>query len=481
MGHPNTTTDQRLERLREMLERVGQQHLLAFVAELSAERRNALCDRIEALHLREIPSLVERYVSGHGHADLPETIEPAPYFPIDGSNWDRVAAAAAGETLLRDGKIACFTVAGGQGSRLGFDGPKGCFPAGAVTGKPLFQIFAEQLVATGRRYGRTPRWSIMTSPLNHDRTVDFFREHEFFGLEPDAVSFFQQGVMPAFDDRTGAILMADRDAPATSPDGHGGAVRALHESGELDRLRELGVEHLSYTQVDNPHAKMADPLFLGVHAAAPGSSGEMSSKMLPKAAPAEKVGVFCHAGGKTRVIEYSDLPDDLARQTDEHGTLRFIAGSIAIHAIGVRFLARVATEPGLELPFHRAHKKVPHIDTRTGERVEPQEPNAIKLERFIFDAIPLAEASPVLETDRVEEFAPVKNKEGVDSIETCHRLQTERAARWLEHAGVAVPRRADGSPDCTLEISPLTALDADQLRDRGDLPTAIEPGSSLAL
>mgnify|MGYP006423715457 FL=1 len=478
---PTGDAAQRATRLREKLESIGQEHLLAFADDLPPERLAALCDRIESLRLDELPSLVERYVQHAAHAQIPGDLEPASYYPADASTWDRDRVAASGEALLRAGKVACFTVAGGQGTRLGFDGPKGCLPTGAVTGKPLFQIFAEQVLATGRRYGVTPRWSIMTSPLNHDATVAFFRDNDHFGLDPDGVSFFQQGVMPAFDERTGRVLLAEKDQPATSPDGHGGAVRALHESGELARLAELGVEHLSYTQVDNPHAKMADPVFIGLHATAPDSSAEMSSKMLPKADPDEKVGVFCRAGGKARVIEYSDLPAELAQQKGDNGELRFIAGSIAIHMIGVNFLRRVATEPELELPFHRAHKKVPHIDTESGARTDPDTPNAIKLERFVFDAIPLAESSIVVETDRVEEFAPVKNKTGVDSIDTSRALQTERAARWLERAGVAVPRRDDGTPDCALEISPLTALDAGQLREHPDLPASIEPGASLAI
>jgi UDP-N-acetylglucosamine/UDP-N-acetylgalactosamine diphosphorylase len=190
--------------------------------------------------------------------------------------------------------------------------------------------------------------------------------------------------------------------------------------------------------------------------------------------------VFCRVGGKTRVIEYSDLPAELARKRDGGGDLVFNAGSIAIHLLSVAFVESVAGDRAFALPLHRALKKVPHVDPATGERVEPGEPNAVKLERFIFDAIGLARSSIVVETDRVEEFAPVKNAVGVDSIVSSRKLQTAKAARWLESAGVVVPRDAAGEPDCVLEISGLTAVAADRL-DRADLPAAIAPGAEIAL
>ncbi|MEN1704636.1 MAG: UDPGP type 1 family protein [Planctomycetota bacterium] len=468
-----------LAELRSRLQGVGQEHLLTFADDLQPERLDHLVSQIESIALDQLPKLIEQYVKQGGAVEVPTDVDPAPYFPKDGTGWDPVGARAKGEELLKAGKVACFTVAGGQGTRLGYDGPKGCYPTGCVTDKSLFQIFAEQVLATGKRYGSTPVWSIMTSPLNHDATVAFFKENRYFGLEADGVRFFQQGVMPAFEMGTGKILLADKATLATAPDGHGGAVRALHESGTLDFLADRGVEHLSYWQVDNPNVKCVDPVFLGLHAAGKGSSGEMSSKMLPKVDPREKVGVFCVSKGKTCVLEYSDLPDELAKAQADDGSLKFIAGSIAIHIIGVDFLKRVATEPRLELPFHRANKKVPHVKIDSGERVEPTEPNGIKLERFIFDAIPLAESSIVYETDRVEEFAPVKNKEGVDSIITSKQLQTERAARWLEACGVEVPRDGSGKPECVIEISPLTALDPQQLKAKA--PVTIERGQAVEI
>ncbi|MCC6676392.1 MAG: UDPGP type 1 family protein [Phycisphaerales bacterium] len=473
-----------LAEIRARLDRTGQSHLLQFFDRLEGDRQRVLLEQIASLSLEELPLLVETYVKKRPVFTLPKDLAPARYYPVDPAcparPWDRARYRAVGEDLLRRGEVAAFVVAGGQGSRLGFEGPKGCFPAGAVTGKPLFQIFAEGLLATQRRYGRAIPWYIMTSPLNHDATVAFFDKHRHFGLGPKDVMFFPQGVMPSFDMATGKVLLAAPDEVATNPDGHGGSLRALKVSGALADMRHRGVRHLSYFQVDNPLVRVLDPVFIGLHAAAPDSSGEMSSKMIPRTSPEEKVGVFCTVNGKTEVIEYSDLPPDLSAQRLEDGSLRFIAGSIAIHMIGVDFIDKVNSDPAFSLPYHRADKKVPHIDLATGQPVNPEKPNGVKLERFVFDALAFCRASIVLETDRVEEFAPIKNATGVDSVESCSQLQTQRAARWLEYSGVKTPRLPDGKPDAVIEISPLTALEPADLASRADT-IRIPAGARISL
>lgn len=324
----------------------------------------------------------------------------------------------------------------------------------------------------------------MTSPLNHDATVAFFKENDHFGLESGDVTFFPQGVMPSFDMQTGRMLLAEPNQVATNPDGHGGSLKALKVSGALDDMRARGVEHLSYFQVDNPIVRVADPVFLGLHAAAPDSSAEMSSKMLAKAYPEEKLGMFCVADGRLQIIEYSDLPMERQRERTPDGRLRFLAGSPAIHILSVDFVERVNSDPKFALPYHRAEKKVPCIDPETGERIDPESPNAVKLERFVFDAIPLAESSIVFEADRIEEFAPIKNAEGVDSPQSSREIQTARAARWLARAGVSIPTRIGTddarTPDCTIELSPLTATEPEDI-DGADLPRSIDPGSEVAL
>ncbi len=461
---------------RRSLEAVGQDHLLRFYNELSPASRDRLLSQIATIDLEALPRLIETYVKKKPQPPAVADLEPAPYYPNNPASrtrpWDRPRYRAIGEDLLRRGKVAAFTVAGGQGTRLGFDGPKGMYPAGAVSGKPLFQLFAEGLLAAGRKYGRAVPWYIMTSPLNHAATVAYFESQKYFGLDRRDVVFFPQGVIPSLEMGTGRMLLAEKDEVATNPDGHGGAIRALHLSGAVADMRKRGVEQVSYFQVDNPLVKAVDPVFLGLHAAAPDSSGEMSSKMIPKAYPEEKVGVFCAVDGRVEVVEYSDLPASLAKETLPDGSLKFIAGSIAVHIISVEFIERLATDPTFELPFHRAEKKVPFVDLVSGRTIEPDKPNAVKLEKFIFDALPLCRQSLVYETDRVEEFAPIKNASGADSVESSRELQTERAARWLESAGVRIPRSADNKPDCVLEIAPLTALDPEDLRARTLPPVA---------
>jgi UDP-N-acetylglucosamine/UDP-N-acetylgalactosamine diphosphorylase len=241
-------------------------------------------------------------------------------------------------------------------------------------------------------------------------------------------------------------------------------------------MKRRGVEHLSYFQVDNPLVHTIDPLFLGLHDL---TGSEMSSKTIPKAEPLEKVGNFVIGDGKLQVIEYSDLPKEMALEKLPDGTPRFNAGSIAIHALRRDFIERLNQSGRLELPWHRAEKKVEHIDEQ-GKRVDPDKPNAVKLEQFVFDAIPLATNPIVLETTRAEEFSPVKNAEGVDSPATSRRDQIRRVARWLREAGVEVPMKGD-EPDAVLEISPLLATSAAQLKERKPALVPIAPGAHVYL
>ncbi len=473
-----------LEEVRRRLDRIGQAHVLRFHDSLAPDARNALLLQVRDIEPERLPALIEQYIKKKPLAALSGEPEPAPYYARDGAgpggHWDRAKARAAGEDLLRRGKVAAFTVAGGQGSRLGFDGPKGIFQGTPVTRKPLFAVLAEWIIASQQRYGSTIPWYIMTSPINHETTVSFFRTHGCFGLSETNIMFFSQGVLPSLEIGTGKLLLDERAVIAVNPDGHGGSLRALFTSGAVDDMRRRGIEQISYVQIDNPLARVIDPVFIGLHAAAPDSSAEMSSKMVAKTDPAEKVGVFCRVAGKTCVIEYSDLPPTLAAQRGPDGRLRFCAGSIAIHMISVDFVSRLNVGGDFGLPLHRAEKKVPFIDPESGRKIQPEKPNAVKLEAFVFDALPLCRRSLVYETDRIDEFAPIKNAEGADSPATCAAIQTERAARWLEANGVKVPRDDHGTPLCTLEISPLTAMEPQDLAVV-HLPRTIEKGAELAL
>src|SRR4051812_5637989 len=460
---------------RQSLTSAGQEHILRFADQLDASGKQKLGAQLDALDLKLIQQLANEYVRNKPTLTLPTDIQPVQAYPRVPDPDHRTLygnAKTRGQQLLREGKVAAFLVAGGQGTRLGYDGPKGEYPVTPIKSKPLFQVFAEQLLAHSRDSGKSVPWYVMTSEVNDAPTREFFKKNAYFGYPQADIFFFQQGMMPAFA-MDGRLLLGARDSLALSPDGHGGSLRALKRSGALDDMKRRGIEHLSYFQVDNPLVHTLDPLFLGLHDL---TGSEMSSKTVSKAGPLEKVGNFVVADGVVQVIEYSDLPEALAKQTNPDGSLRFNAGSIAIHALRVSFVARLNEGGELKLPWHRAEKKVPYVDDN-GNLVKPDKPNAVKLEQFVFDAIPLAKNAIVYETDRSEEFSPVKNAEGSDSPATCRRDQIRRAAKWLRITGVQVADRPDGEPDATLEISPLYAKAPEDLKAREDLPKQIGPGA----
>lgn len=446
------------EELNAALSAVGQEQLLRFWDELDDAGRSRLAAQIRSLDLNRLEVLIAEHVLRRQETRVPDDLRPAAYFPAaprDGGERELYRAAEAkGRELISSGRVAVMTVAGGQGTRLGYDGPKGTFPIAPVSGKSLFQYFAETLLRSGKKHGRALTWYIMTSEFNRKATEDFFEKHGFFGMDAGQVVFFTQGTMPAIG-YDGKLLLASRDSLALSPDGHGGTLLALKKSGALERMAREGTEVISYFQVDNPLAPAVYPLFVGLHEL---EESEMSSIMLPKTGPFEKLGNFCVRDGKLRIIEYSDLPDELAQARNADGTLSFIAGSPAIHLISRNFIERLTADNSLHLPWHRADKKVSCLDG-VGRPVVPEKPNAVKLESFIFDALPLAGKTMILEGDRSAMFAPTKNRSGVDSVDSCRAMLMERDARWLESAGVTVPRNADGSLRCRIEFSPLAAVD----------------------
>jgi UDP-N-acetylglucosamine/UDP-N-acetylgalactosamine diphosphorylase len=436
----------------------GQGQVFAFWDRLDASARERLLAEAAEIDLAEVARLNATLLAG-GAAGLDLAgLTPAPYeaLPEHGGSADGWARArGVGEAALQAGRVALFTVAGGQGTRLGYDGPKGTFPVTPVRSKPLFQVFAEKIRAAGRRYGKPLHWFLMTSHQNHAATEAFFAEHGHFGLDPARVHLFRQGRMPAVDFQ-GKILLEAPGAIALSPDGHGGSLRALARSGALDLMAAEGVDTISYFQVDNPLVRCVDPAFIGWHLA---SGSEMSSKTVPKAYPEEKLGHFCVQGGRVVVIEYSDLPMDLQREKGQDGQLRYRAGSIAIHILDREFVRRVTrADSGSALPFHRADKKIPAIDA-AGNSVRPAKPNGVKFELFVFDALPFARRPLVVETRRADDFSPVKNAEGVDSPLTCREDQLRQFGRWLVANGAAVPRDPTGLPGFPLEVSPLFGYD----------------------
>ena len=445
-------------------EQAGQGQVFAFWARMGGEERQALLDQAAEINLDEVARLTRTLLGNSATPTIALTdLEPAPYVCRpesggDASAWAR--ARAAGEEALRAGKVAAFTVAGGQGTRLGYDGPKGTFPVTPLKRKPLFQVFAEKILAAGRRHGRPLHWFIMTSHANHTATGAFFAAHQFFGLDPARVHFFRQGRMPAVD-FAGKILLESKGLIAMSPDGHGGSLRALHRSGALDLMKSEGVDTVSYFQVDNPLVRCIDPEFIGWHRL---QGAEMSAKMVLKAYPEEKLGHFCRQHGRLVVIEYSDLPLAVQREIDpQTGRLRYGAGSIAIHILDRDFIERMAAEAqdggaGPALLFHRADKKIATIDA-AGNPVKPERANGAKFEMFVFDALPFARNGLVIETQRADDFSPVKNAEGVDSPRTAREDQLRQYVRWLRSVGALVAADVTGLPAFDLEVGPHFGFD----------------------
>lgn len=456
----------------------GQEHVLRWWPELDDSQKHQLLAQIEAIPWAELDPVIESHVIRKPDHTIPSDLAPAPVYPVSpgpqqAAEYER--ARRAGHELISDGKVGAFTVAGGQGTRLGFDGPKGALPVSPVGEISLFEIFAATIRTVRRRTGVALPWYIMTSPANHDDTVEFFRTHDYFELPEQDVMFFPQAMLPAFDHQ-GRLLLAEKHSLALAPDGHGGALKALVASGTLADMSRRDIDIISYFQVDNPLVKPFDPLFIGLHAA---TGSEMSTKVTAKADDLERVGNLCLADGRLTVIEYSDLPESVARARDADGNRLFDAGNLAIHLLDPSFVDRMISK-SLQLPFRRADKIVPCID-ETGKKQTPTSPNGVKLETFIFDVLPLANNPMVLEVDRAEEFSPVKNAKGTDSLATARQAQVDRACRWLELAGVSIPRKPDGRPDVTVFISPAFAIDADDVqRQTASLP-ALSAGATLLL
>ena len=442
--------------LRARIAGAGQLHLLRFFDDLTPDEQAGFIAQLENIDWEAVPDLAAGYVLKRPETAIPGDLAPAEYFRLADRSKDLLysEAEARGIELLKQGKVCCLTVAGGQGTRLGFDAPKGTYPIGPVTGRTLFEYFASSILRMGEKYGKIIPWYIMTSPINRAATENFFKEHNFFGLAEKDLFFFTQGTMPAFGS-DGKLLMSSKSSLALSPDGHGGTLLALRRSGALDKMKQDGTEIVSYFQVDNPLVPVVSPRFAGMldlHKA------EVGAIVLSKTGPFEKLGNFCVSCNRTMIIEYSDLPAELAEKRNADGSLQYSAGSPAIHVFSRSYIERLTAGNSLKLPWHRADKKIPALDA-DGKVVVPDSPNGVKLESFIFDALPLAEKVVLMEGDRTELFAPTKNLTGVDSVESCRRMISERNARRLADAGVIIPRTADGSVDAEIEIDPARVCD----------------------
>jgi UDP-N-acetylglucosamine/UDP-N-acetylgalactosamine diphosphorylase len=428
------------------LERHGQRHLLEGLHDLSPDERARFLDRLAEVDWEEL----ER------PAEPPplEAVEPPAVVTLAERRARAAALIAAGETAYREGRVAVLMVAGGEGTRLGFPGPKGCFPLAPHSGKPIYQLQAEKVLSLSRRVGSQIPFLVMTSPATDAETRGFFAEHGRFGLAERQVRFFVQGTVPSLD-RNGRALLGAPGELLENPDGHGGSFTALAAGGILDELRAGGVMQLVYLQVDNVLAPVDDPALVGL---AVSERADVVTKVLEKAHPDEKVGNLVTVAERDRVVEYTELSREQARAPGPDGEPLFRWGSPALHCWSVEFWSRLA-ERGFRPPLHRSAKP---LEAWAGGSIAEVE--GWKHERFVFDLIPEADRSLGLEIDRAAEFAPVKNAEGPDSpitaVEVAHRQYVE----WLEAAGV----RVDLPPGERVEIDPLLAATRAQFLERWD-------------
>lgn len=441
-----------LNEAQQLLKKNGQEHLLAYWSKLSAAERKALLEQIANINFKEVARCQKVLAAGGAAAEVKKGKPVAPkVHELKGVALKK--AVAAGEKELAAGRVAVVLVAGGQGSRLGFDGPKGAYSIGPVSGASLFYFHARKILARSIRYGAPIPFYVMTSTANYAATVQHFEENDYFGLNEDDVIFFKQGMWPGMDDNGKIIL----DAPGhifMSPDGHGGLLAALEANGCLKDMTKRGIKSIFFFQVDNPLVEIADPAFIGLHIL---ERGEYSLKLIAKRSPTEGLGMVVKRGNNFEMIEYTEMTDEMNNRRTASGELYFKYGSPAIHVFDLAFLRAEAKK---NMPLHLAHKKIPCVDAK-GKVVKPAEPNGWKFEKFIFDILSDAKRVACMAFNRADEFSPVKNAEGKDSPATCRADLQAKWARLMAAAGVKVPQ---GLP---LEIDPVYALDAQDLKDLG--------------
>ncbi|KAL9183211.1 hypothetical protein ACHAXT_004998 [Thalassiosira profunda] len=449
----------------------GQSHVLAHLssADLSSDDKLTFLRSVDEVPIEKLSGYLqgaldeeEKLKSG---ADDGETIEPFDGEAVSTATTDAAQLAtlkeahAAGMKAVANGEVAALLLAGGQGTRLGYDGPKGMYEIGLPSKRTLFQFMAERIKKLGLLSGKGPKavpFYVMTSPMNHAATTAYFAEHDNFGID---VQFFPQGTLPALTPEGKMILEAPTSL-AVAPDGNGGIYPAMVKHGILADMKARGIKYVHAFGVDNALVKPADPAFVGYCIQ---KGADCGNKVLWKTSPGEKVGVVATKGGRPCIVEYSDISKEMSERRGADGRLVFGAGNICNHFYTLDFMENVIV-PNLGSMYHIARKKIPYYDAGKGETVKPESNNGIKLESFIFDVFPLSKKMAVLDVKREEEFAPVKNPPGSasDSPDTARKLFSGVAKKWATAAGATLAGEV-GSDMC--EVGPLTSYGGEGLED----------------
>ena len=403
--------DKKLEEIKYKLKKYGQEHLLNFYDTLEENKQKRILEQIEGIDFELINSLYNKTKNPVSFDNV--DITPISFIDKYKLNDKYKYYEEIGKKAIKEGKLACVTMAGGQGTRLGHKGPKGTFDIGLDSHKSLFELLCDYLKTESNKYGIQIPWFIMTSRENNSDTVKYFKDNKYFGYEKN-IHFFTQGELPMIDTE-GKILIGEDGLIKEAADGHGGVYESLVKSGMTKKMRELGIEWVFIGGVDNCLVKMVDPVLMGI---AIDKGVTAAGKSVVKANPHEKVGAFCKKNGKPSVVEYTEITDEMAEATDENGELLYGESHILCNLFNITAIERMGSEP---LPYHIAFKKATYID-KDGNKIVPDSPNAFKFEAFLFDAFGEVDDMAVLRVKREEEFAPVKNATGVDSPETARVL-----------------------------------------------------------
>ena len=403
------------EQLKEVLLLHGQMHVLQWWDELDEEGKKHLSKQIEHIDWREISLSGNGAVEAHGEI-----------LPMQGLSLSDIAARreefyAVGKEALRAGKVAAVLLAGGQGTRLGFDGPKGACDIGVTKPLYIFEQLIRNLQDVTLSCGAPVPLLIMTSELNDGQTRAFFEQHDYFGYPSEDVYFFRQEMAPVVDE-DGNLLLSSKDSLSLSPNGNGGWFISLKRAGLVEKMAARGVEWFNVFAVDNVLQRIADPVFVGATILSGMTSG---AKFVRKAYPEERVGVLCLEDGRPNIIEYYELDEKMANLRDEKGGLVYSYGVILNYLFRLDMLESIVS---MSLPVHVAHKKVPYLG-RDGKKVTPDKENGYKFEALILDMVRQAQTCLPFEIDREREFAPIKNKTGIDSLESARELLLKNGVR----------------------------------------------------
>ncbi len=395
-------------------EKNGQEHLKEYLNPPYAEKAQKLAKQIINIDFKLINGLYKNISNAKPKFEMEFDITPQDVFDLAKANSrDEKEMYLLGINSLADGEVAAITLAGGQGTRLGHNGPKGTFILDVIPPMSLFEIQSRRLIEISKICGHEIPWLIMTSEENHDATLDFFEKNNYFGYNSKILRFFPQGMLPIVD-FNGKILV-DNDNIASGPDGNGGIFSQLKKSGNLEWLKGMDIKKVFICGIDNPLVKMADPVFIGFSKK---TKSDIVCKSALKSSWNENAGVFCKKDKKPFYIEYTDIPENKAKATDDEGNYLFGDIGIVMYVYNIELLDRISEH---ELPYHEARKKLANT-LPTGERITPEKPNCIKYETFIFDSFDYANSVSVMRISRDEEFAPIKNKSGNDSSEIASKL-----------------------------------------------------------